>query len=125
MMRPTCTGPSLTTLDAVGCRVGCDGLTAPAPAHRLARTIARANTFAALHNALVAVEYAAIHCRISADERASLSALHGRRYSHLRRRELQRSGLYRSVTLVLRDAPQKRQDPHEAGLLELAGGTDG
>lgn len=104
MMRPTCTGPSLNTLDTAGCRIGCDGLTSPTPARLLARTIARANTFAVLRDALVALEYAAIHCRINADEHASLSALHGRRYSCLRRRELQRSGLYRSVTLVLRNA---------------------
>lgn len=104
MMRPTCTGPGLATVDTAGCRCSCAALVAPTFARLLARAVARAKSFAALHDALVAVELAAIHCRIDSDEHARLSALHGRRYSCLRRRELQASGLYRSITLVVRDA---------------------
>lgn len=102
MKRPTCTGSIPTATAGDSGRWLCDGMTPMPPAQQLALRLAQAADLDALRAVLVAVEHAAIHCRIDDDQAVALRSLHGRRYSILRRREMQASGLYRSITLLLR-----------------------
>ena len=58
----------------------CDGLVPMSLLHRLAREVARAADFDALHTALRRIEHAYIECRIDHDQVASLRQQHRRRF---------------------------------------------
>jgi hypothetical protein len=104
MKRPTCTAPRPATVDNGAGRSVCDGLAAQPIALRLARLVASCRRTDALLAALTAVEYAAIHCRIDADERTALAALHRRVHRQLLARELRATSAGRSVTVLVRSA---------------------
>lgn len=88
----------------------CDGLVPMPLPTRLAREVARTANFDALHAALARIEHAFIECRIDHDQVAALRQQHRRRFYALA-----------DEAIVTR---QKHQDPREAGLLELTGGTE-
>jgi hypothetical protein len=102
MKRPTCTAPRPATVADGAGRSVCDGLTAQPIALRLARLVASCRRTDALLAALTAVEYAAIHCRIDADEHAALVELHRRMHHQLLARELRATIAGRSVTMLVR-----------------------
>lgn len=66
--------------DALLGRWVCDGLVPMSLLHRLAREVARAADFDALHTALRRIEHAYIECRIDHDQIASLRQQHRRRF---------------------------------------------
>ena len=102
MIRPTCTGPALATVDGQAGRWRCTSVTPrPMPA-RLALLLTRSASLDELHRALVVVEHAAIHCRIDEDEREALARLHREVHRRLMRRELQSSPGHRSVLMLVR-----------------------
>lgn len=94
----------------------CDGLVPMALPMRLAREVARAKALDVLESARRRIEHSYIECRIEVDDVLALRALYRRRW-------------YELVDAALVDAAlvtrQKHQDPREAGLQELTGGTGG
>lgn len=104
MRRPTCVGPRLATVDGDAGRWGCDCL-APRPlAVSLVRRIAGCRDLDVLLRLLVAVEHAAIHCRVDDDETTALRAVHARRHRQLLALERSASPAGRSVTMLVRGA---------------------
>lgn len=78
----------------------CDGLVPMPLPTRLAREVARAADFDALHAALARIEHAFIECRIDHDQVAALRQQHRRRFYALADEEI--------VTRQTRDDPRGR-----------------